>query len=377
MSTVADIKKITTLKDLKEAAKKWGVPGYSKAKKDEMEELRAKVAEACQKEKKEEKKGNEAIPLFGPTRSQVENEASITGLKKMAKAVGVTGFSAFKKETIEELRAKILEKMGDEVKEPVHARPIHVPVHLVRATLQDPTFPTRAELDQGLQELRSRHVPLKWGDLVSFSVDKDRNDGVVIYDGEKLIDLAVLPDEYGTVPSQFRVLVPHPESKEIIPLGYWHLQRDDKGNITEGICHNTYVWLDHARVGEELIRNLSVSANLLPSAEKKYVLFSHFTVEGVQYEVVVVTFGEEGFSENGSPLTKEAEEKLVAKTVKFWRDPTPVDLCSTEAEPTENHPHQTADLYSYTLTPCEDWDYVEKPHRLFLVSGEYACGHYV
>ncbi len=175
MPSIAAIQKMTTLKELKDAAKELGVAGYSKVKKDEMEDLRVKVIEACEKgpkapisndprhevkwteemvrgietlsklkelakslglknlsaikkedmetladqvidaleagkEPKSPKSPKEKKEVM-PTRHQVESEASITGLKKMAKALGVTGFSAYKKETIEELREKILEKM--------------------------------------------------------------------------------------------------------------------------------------------------------------------------------------------------------------------------------------------------------------------------
>lgn len=204
MSSVAAIEKMSTLKDLKDAAKDLGVPGYSKYKKDDMEDLRAKVIEAFNKGKKSPRPAPVSkSPLFevkwteemvlgietlsklkelakslgirnlanfkkenmedlrdqvvdalaegkapeapkekaashAPTRHQVEGEESITKLKEMAKALGITGFSSYKKDTIEDLREKILEKMSNsprEVKEPAPAADRGV-ILLVRA--EDP-----------------------------------------------------------------------------------------------------------------------------------------------------------------------------------------------------------------------------------------------
>ncbi len=116
------VRGITTLSKLKELAKSLGLKNLGAIKKEDMETLADQVVDALLEGKAPvEKKsgGNEATPLSGPTRHQVTSEASITNLKKMAKSLGVAGFSAFKKETIEELREKILEKMDGGKKEEV------------------------------------------------------------------------------------------------------------------------------------------------------------------------------------------------------------------------------------------------------------------
>lgn len=242
---------------------------------------------------------------------------------------------------------------------------LHAPVHSVIQELNDPSLPAEEELAEGLRELRSRSVPLKWGDLVRFSNGDYRNDGLVIFDGEKLIDLSPYPDDYGTLPSEFRVLIPHPETKEIIPLGYWHLHHNEVTNeTTEGICHNDYVWLDHSRVGEELIRNLHSH-----TVEGKYQMESSFVMEGQTYEVVVVTFEQDEFNENGTPKSLDEENKFISKVTKIWSDSTPCRRCSEEVCAELNHPT----VYTYCRTPCDDWDYEEGVHRLFFKLSKCCC----
>jgi hypothetical protein len=234
---------------------------------------------------------------------------------------------------------------------------LHAPVHSVIQELNDPSLPAEEELAEGLRELRSRSVPLKWGDLVRFSNGDYRNDGLVIFNGEKLIDLSPYPDDYGTLPSEFRVLVPHPETKEIIPLGYWHLHHNEVTNeTTEGICHNDYVWLDHSRVGEELIRNLHSH-----TVEGKYQMESSFIVEGQRYEVVVVTLDHEGFDESGTPKSLEEENKFRATVEKVWSDFSLPKQCLKEDCTTLYHPV----LYTYSRTFYDEENVEERSHRLF------------
>lgn len=100
---------------------------------------------------------------------------------------------------------------------------------------------------------------LRYGDLIYANNEEDeRNAGLCIYDGKRVVDLEDSPDDYGTLPPQFRVLEPHPETKEIIPVCYWH---NSFGKAKDGryICHNNYVWFDITPYLRELRKNVNYS----------------------------------------------------------------------------------------------------------------------
>lgn len=120
-------------------------------------------------------------------------------------------------------------------------------------------------LDNALTYLKDIVDDLIRGDLVLFEGMYDyRNDNLAIYNGEKIIELADEPDDYGTLPSEFRVI------EQGVPIDYWHnvpmkhygcdsesdseykSETPSEINTSEskGIEHNTFVWFDHKLLGE-------------------------------------------------------------------------------------------------------------------------------
>lgn len=95
-------------------------------------------------------------------------------------------------------------------------------------------------LEAGLNYLRSINASIKYGDMVIFDkIAGYRNDGVAIYDGTKIVDLASEPDDYGNLPQQFKVL----EAPHYFPIDYWK----------DSIAHNSIVWFDHRPYKGELL----------------------------------------------------------------------------------------------------------------------------
>lgn len=132
---------------------------------------------------------------------------------------------------------------------------------------------TTADAQVALQEVLKIGIP-QWGDLiVNTSVNGYRNEGIFIFDGVKVTDLAGEIDDYGAIPQKFQVLVPHPTTQEIIPLGYWH-QEDQEVHVT----HNDNVWMDQSRFQDELLQNLR---------EEDGVLRTFFTFNEEKYTIAL------------------------------------------------------------------------------------------
>ncbi len=85
-----------------------------------------------------------------------------------------------------------------------------------------------------LQNLQSQNIHPIRGDIFWKKPNHYRNDGVLIYDGQKFISLDYKPDDYGTIPQQFKVITEFP------PL-YW----------ANAIDHNEYIW-----PGQMVLKNL-------------------------------------------------------------------------------------------------------------------------
>lgn len=154
----------------------------------------------------------------------------------------------------------------------------HCTTHIIpegTITLKDEVLPSKKELDRTLKYLQSKNIHPQFGDLVMFEEYSGyRNDGITIFDGKKIIDLARDPDDYGTLPKKFRVLQKN-ENGSRFPLFYWH-------NLTEnedwqGITHNTYVWFDHRPYVDELIKNITYDNKLFMSTSNvnNYALYTH------------------------------------------------------------------------------------------------------
>ena len=107
------------------------------------------------------------------------------------------------------------------------------------------------EFDDGIQpellsEAKDQLISPQFGDLVILDqMHEYRNDGVVIYDCENVIDLDYEYDDYGHLPSKFRIL----EAPHHFPLNYWHSRSDGKRRIAHNVC----VWYDYRKNADEIL----------------------------------------------------------------------------------------------------------------------------
>lgn len=142
---------------------------------------------------------------------------------------------------------------------------------------EDSSSPSVEELEVATKMVRESKEceGIKWGDLViNDTVAGYRNDGVMIFDGERVRDLANYPDDYGNVPEEFKVLQPHPLTKELIPTQYWtdHKSPDDR----QLISHDYLVWFDHTPFKNELVENVRFDKEF-PYSDRE-VLYTSFTL---------------------------------------------------------------------------------------------------
>ena len=96
-----------------------------------------------------------------------------------------------------------------------------------------------------------------------------RNDGIAIFDGEKIINLDFESDDYGTLPSQFTVLQLTTTGHRY-PVNYWH---DVFQEGWLGLTHNHYVWFDHRPYIDQCTTNVIYDDQLFPG---KYAMYTHF-----------------------------------------------------------------------------------------------------
>lgn len=115
----------------------------------------------------------------------------------------------------------------------------------------DEFFETSDPLDAALKYLRKRNADLRRGDLIVFDVfskatPKNRNNGIAIFDGTKIMLLSYNLDKYGSLPQEFRVI------EDKVPLNYWK----DVDDTKRGIGHNSIVWFNHIPVRDQCLKNL-------------------------------------------------------------------------------------------------------------------------
>jgi hypothetical protein len=92
-------------------------------------------------------------------------------------------------------------------------------------------------LNIALSYLKQNDAELAKGDLICFlCINGYRNDGIAIYDGQKIIELDYEIDDYGSLPNIFQVI------SGGVPVNYWH--QYDNNDIHCYISHNTIVWLN-------------------------------------------------------------------------------------------------------------------------------------
>src|SRR3989344_1722726 len=114
--------------------------------------------------------------------------------------------------------------------------------HITSLKCETDQFATKEELFKAKACLTKP----KRGDLVVFDQNAGyRSDGVCIYDGENVVNLACEPDEYGTIPKQFKVL-----GEEKFSTDYWVVYDDKWG------WHNNHVWFDYRPYLSQILENI-------------------------------------------------------------------------------------------------------------------------
>lgn len=160
----------------------------------------------------------------------------------------------------------------------------HCNRHIIPAdvvTLEDFTLSDEEELEIALGYLKSKNIKPEFGDLIVFDIPKRyRNDGIAIFDGEKIINLDCEPDDYGTLPQMFRVI--ELCNGKRFPIKYWHTY--DKDNNTLGITHNSIVWFDHQPYFDQLIDNITYDDSHFNG---KFSLYTSFIADdGNRYFII-------------------------------------------------------------------------------------------
>lgn len=190
--------------------------------------------------------------------------------------------------------------------------------------------PTREELDEAMTYVENTNI--KYGDLVIFRKNAGyRNDGVVIFDGEKLIDLYSEIDDYGSVPPIFKVLQKNKYGVDI-GLYHWH---DVDGSPRDGrIDHNYIVWFDQRTYAEELENNLVYDNKLFGI----YALYSFLTNYNGQKIYIVIIYQNDADSDAYTDyktynLKKKYLNKYKKKAIKIFKK--------------ENVPYECADCDIY------------------------------
>ena len=173
----------------------------------------------------------------------------------------------------------------------------------------------RRAFGEGTMLLRMLNPPPRLGDLVRFTdISRYRNDGVAIWDGEKIIDLETEPDEYGTVPKMFRVIEPtygKNGTVAVFPPIYWHEPVRLGAQFKQGIIqHNDNVWFDHAKARNDLLQNIRYDTAL---GNGVYTLYSVFNVN---YTNGTIVYGI-GMSHNISNDNDGYREALMASRQGF------------------------------------------------------------
>jgi hypothetical protein len=93
------------------------------------------------------------------------------------------------------------------------------------------------------QLLPTLNLNLVKGDLIMFmGLERYRNDGVYIFDGENIVELGMTYDEYGHLPSCCTVI------NDNVPIRYW-----------DEIAHNCIVWFDQSEVKQQCANNVVIN----------------------------------------------------------------------------------------------------------------------
>lgn len=190
---------------------------------------------------------------------------------------------------------------------------------------EDKAIPSKSELKVAFDEVKKlpEFPNIKFGDLVyNVEVGGYRNDGLYIYDGEKLLDLDNKKDDYGHLPQKFRVLEKHPTHDFIIPPTYWAGCGGQRG-----VDHNSIVWFDHTQKRNELLGNITYGKLKCG----KYAVYTFCVLDGQKYMIVYNFQGDEDaeykYNEETFELGDQLKQQLITKfrgylesdkTICFW-----------------------------------------------------------
>lgn len=135
---------------------------------------------------------------------------------------------------------------------------------------------TNEERAQSLNYLRENNADLVRGDLIVYdSMAGYRNEGVEIFDGEKIIPLDNHLDDYGSLPKQFHVIVNN------VPIKYWN---DNHDNVI-GVDHNNIVWFNHSLVRHECLQNIKYEL-----INGKWTIYTTFIFNNIQYRIILADY---------------------------------------------------------------------------------------
>lgn len=147
-----------------------------------------------------------------------------------------------------------------------------------------------------LEHLRETNTDLRRGDLIRYQEDAGyRNNGVAIFDGEKIVDLYTEIDDYGSLPEEFRVI------EENVPIGYWRDVSDEQ----PGIAHNNIVWFDHRSVRDQALANIQLGK--VETGE--HLVFTTFIYNDKEYRIIFDPYG----VKDTKYLTKNQVNKFITK----------------------------------------------------------------
>ncbi len=125
--------------------------------------------------------------------------------------------------------------------------------------------------------LSKPNIDLKRGDFVCYDFYLGyRNEGKAIYDGTKIVDLSFDPDDYGSIPEEFQVIVEFP------PM-YWSEVIDNNNNVPFNFKMN----IGHVNADDIIVLMLDNKKYLLaiPVMDSNglyYYIFDHKIVDHVR-----------------------------------------------------------------------------------------------
>ena len=163
---------------------------------------------------------------------------------------------------------------------------------------------TKKELKKALEIIRAKNIDIKFGDLVAnLSIPIYRNNGLLIFDGDKLVNLDSKIDEYGAVPYDVEVLNINTEETggKLIPPRYWCYDEKVEYNGPRGIDHNNIVWFNHNQYKDELLKNMTIDEKF-----GRKSLYSWFTLQNERYYVMMTDYDGEEEPENLKKQYKKA-----------------------------------------------------------------------